>query len=328
MSSLIKKPCEITSKTTIAALIYGQSGMGKTTLACSAPKPVLFDFDGGISRIRDEHQVPCVQIKTFKEAQEALAEVEAAGSEYETIIIDTASKMVDSIVTDICGTAQPKIQQWGLVNAAFKNFLRSAQSIGKNIVFIAQREVEKDGEVNRYVPQFRASNYKDVICDLDVCGYMEMVTSKGRDVRQITFNPTSRNEGKNTAQFQPAYILPELAQGAPNRFLTERFAEYAQRMRERDERRNGTAKEVEEQMQAFVKTLEQCDTPAKLNAIITKAKAMPAKGDLKPRMSQAISEHAKAKGYIFDKATKTYSQPKPEPKPEEPEQASDDLNLQ
>ena len=99
-------------------------------------------------------------------------------------------------------------------------------------------------------------------------------------------------------------------------------------MRERDERRNGTAKEVEEQMQAFAKTLEQCDTAAKLNAIIGKAKAMPAKGDLKPRMSQAISEHAKAKGYVFDKNTKTYSQPEPEPKPEAEAQDNNDLNLE
>ena len=39
--SLIKKPNELDVQTKIKALIYGQAGMGKTTLALSAPKPLF-----------------------------------------------------------------------------------------------------------------------------------------------------------------------------------------------------------------------------------------------------------------------------------------------
>ena len=42
--SLIKKPNELTVKTTLSALIYGQPGMGKTTLALSAPNPVPVSY--------------------------------------------------------------------------------------------------------------------------------------------------------------------------------------------------------------------------------------------------------------------------------------------
>lgn len=292
--SLIKKPGEIAHKETIACLIYGQSGMGKTTLACSAPAPVIFDFDNGITRVKDEYQVPTVQVSSFKEAQEALREVQAAGDEYKTIVIDTASKMIDSIIYDICGTAQPKLQQWGLVNAAFKSFLRGVQQMGKNIVFIAQREVEKDGEANRYVPQFRASNYKDVICDLDVCGYMEMVTYKGQEVRQITFNPTSRNEGKNTAEFAPAYIIHDLTGSNPNTFLTDRFAEYVSRQKEKAEKRATNAQAVNDAMEEFSNKLEQCNDAECINALLDEAKATKAVGNLRIKMSQAISKKAKA----------------------------------
>ena len=48
---LIKKPNELVVKTNLSALIYGQPGMGKTTLALSAPHPLLLDFDGGIHRV-------------------------------------------------------------------------------------------------------------------------------------------------------------------------------------------------------------------------------------------------------------------------------------
>ena len=38
---LIKKPNELTVKNALSALIYGQPGMGKTTLALSSPQPLL-----------------------------------------------------------------------------------------------------------------------------------------------------------------------------------------------------------------------------------------------------------------------------------------------
>ncbi len=304
--SIIKRPTEIVGKETIAALIYGQSGMGKTTLACSAPAPVLFDFDGGVARIRDEHQVPTVQIEKWADALAALEELEGNGGEFKTIIVDTASKMIDSIIVHICGTAQPKLQQWGLINATFKSFLRSAQSLGKNIVFVAQREVEKNGEDNRYVPQFRASNYKDVICDLDVCGYMEMVTLKGHEVRQITFNPTSRNEGKNTADFEPAYIIPTLAEGQPNAFLAERFAEYTQRQREKAARRAETMQAVMSKVGDYQEQLNGCDSAETMNTICDRIKAEKPVGDLMLRLRQLVAARVAQLGLTFNKETKQY----------------------
>lgn len=41
---LIKKPNELQVKKTLSALIYGQPGMGKTTLALSSPHPLLLDL--------------------------------------------------------------------------------------------------------------------------------------------------------------------------------------------------------------------------------------------------------------------------------------------
>lgn len=303
--SLIKKPEELTAKTTLAVLIYGQSGMGKTTLACSAPNPVLFDFDGGVSRLKDEHQVPTVQITKWQDALDALEEV-GNSAEFSTVIVDTASKMMDSIVTHICGSAQPKIQQWGLINAAFKNFLRAVQSLGRNVVFVAQREVEKDGEVNRYVPQFRASNYKDVICDLDLLGYMEMTNIQGKDVRIITFNPTVRNEGKNTAEFEACYRLPELIPGAANSFLSDRFVEYAMRQQEKSERKAATLRQSEYIMEEFEKAAKGKTELDKLNnqlAFYLKAETI---GDTRARMNKVLRDKANNLNAKYNKDTQSY----------------------
>ena len=70
--AFIKKPSELEPVMTLAALIYGQPGIGKTTLACSAPAPVLFDFDGGSHRIDGSHQVDTVPISKWTDAVQAL----------------------------------------------------------------------------------------------------------------------------------------------------------------------------------------------------------------------------------------------------------------
>lgn len=41
-----------------SAILYGAPGVGKTTLACSAPNPILIDLDKGIQRIRAQHRPP------------------------------------------------------------------------------------------------------------------------------------------------------------------------------------------------------------------------------------------------------------------------------
>ena len=54
------------SKQTFSAIIYGSPGMGKTTLALSAPKPVLIDFDHGVSRVSARHRVPTIVSNTYE----------------------------------------------------------------------------------------------------------------------------------------------------------------------------------------------------------------------------------------------------------------------
>lgn len=201
--SLIKKPNELDVQTKIKALIYGQAGMGKTTLALSAPKPLLLDFDNGVNRVNFEHQKDTVQIKSFQEALDVLNE---DLSYYESIVVDTIGKMMDFIITKVCGTSNPRIQDWGRINQEFTNFVRIASSLNKNIIFIAHRDVRKEGEENVFVPAVREKTYSAIVTELDLLGYMDM----NKNVRQITFNPTNKNDGKNTCNLPALIAIPEV----------------------------------------------------------------------------------------------------------------------
>ena len=94
---LIKKASAIEPKRVLAALIYGQPGIGKTTLALSSPKPVLLDFDGGVNRVNGAHQTDTVQPTKWEDVTDAITEIREAGDTYKTIVVDTLGKMMSCL---------------------------------------------------------------------------------------------------------------------------------------------------------------------------------------------------------------------------------------
>ena len=96
--SLIRKSTELTIPSTVKMMIYGQAGMGKSTLALSAPAPLLLDFDNGVKRINISHLdgIDTVQVSSWQDVQQVLQEDLSA---YKTIVVDTIGKMMDFIIT-------------------------------------------------------------------------------------------------------------------------------------------------------------------------------------------------------------------------------------
>ena len=116
--SLIRKSNELNIPETVKMMIYGQAGMGKTTLAPSAPKPLLLDFDNGVKRINMSHLdgVDTVQVTSWSDVQQVMQEDLSA---YESIVVDTIGKMMDFIISYKCGSRQPSIKDWSGINAEF-----------------------------------------------------------------------------------------------------------------------------------------------------------------------------------------------------------------
>ena len=78
--SLIKKSNELVIPTTVKMMIYGQAGMGKSTVALSAPKPLLLDFDNGVKRMNMAHleNIDTVQVTSWSDVQQVLQEVQVS----------------------------------------------------------------------------------------------------------------------------------------------------------------------------------------------------------------------------------------------------------
>jgi hypothetical protein len=127
------------------------------------------------------------------------------------------------------------LQGYGERKAMFSALIKKISIMGKHLVFVAHRETRQDGDDMRYVPLFGGSNYDSLVTELDLVGYMEAVGRK----RTITFDPTSRNDGKNTCNLPSVMDIPTITDEhgnpvADNNFLTVQVIEpYIRRLKDR-----------------------------------------------------------------------------------------------
>ena len=96
------------------------------------------------------------------------------------------------------------LQGYGERKAEFSNFCKKISLLNKHLIFVAHRQTQQEGDEYRYVPLFGGSNYDALVTELDLVGYMEAQGKK----RTITFDPTSRNDGKNTCNLPSIVEVP------------------------------------------------------------------------------------------------------------------------
>jgi hypothetical protein len=308
--SLIRKKSELVYRPKIKMLIYGSAGAGKTTLALSAPKPLLLDCDNGVHRVNYDHQTDTLQVENYPQVLEVLTKEDL--TPYETIVIDTGGKLLDFMAEYIIAN-NPKmgkangtltLQGFGARKVEFQAFCKLVSSLNKHLVFVAHRksQTENDDKV-RYVPLFGGSNYDDLVTELDLVGYLEL---DGRR-RVITFDPTDRNDGKNTCNLPSMIELPvtvdEQGHGLENTFITDGVIKpYCERIAAIQEQ----GKKYDKLIADFAEGVAKAKTPEDVNGLIAVLKTMEHIGSSEVKCKTMIADRAKALGFVFDKAKKGY----------------------
>lgn len=305
--SLIKKSNELVIPSTVKMMIYGQAGMGKTTVALSAPKPLLLDFDNGVKRVNMAHLegIDIVQVSSWQDVQQVLQENLSA---YQTIVVDTIGKMMDFIITYKCGTRQPQIRDWGGINAEFSWMTRTLSSLNKNVVFVAHRDTRKDGDDTVFIPALREKSYNSIVTELDLLGYLEMKNENGVQKRTIIFDPTSRNDGKNTCNLPGIMFVPNILDKngnptAKNDFITTKVIQpYLNMLQIKKEERSRYDKVMEE----IKDNIEMITDAQSANDFASRINNFEHVGSSLSMARRLFSAKVNALGLVFDKKTKTY----------------------
>lgn len=309
--SLFKKPNELETNSTIKMLIYGQPGMGKSTLALSAPDPVMFDFDGGVNRVNKAFQCPTLQVQNWEQALAALDELQSGSVSFKTIVVDTAGKMLD-YMSDYIMRNDSKMRMrdgslalkgYGARKVMFVEFLKRVTMMNKNVVFVAHEKEDKDGDTRIVRPDMGGSSLGDLLKELDLVGYMQ---AQGAE-RAIYWSPQEKFYAKNTCNLPMWHKIPTIVNEkaevtSQNDFLTNIFSSYNSYLAKQAEIGNDYTNLVE-QIKSDIESIKDCDTA---NKAVARIIAYTPIWDSKARANKLITDKCNELGLSYNKATKAY----------------------
>ncbi len=274
-------------------VIYSAPGTGKTSLAFTAECPLLLDFDRGAHRacIRGDS----VRCERWDDAANMTAEDLAP---YATIVIDTAGRALDALTADIIERGQdPKaragsltIQGYGVLKGKFTAWLRSVNTMGKDVILIAHMDEQRRGD--------------DVIERLDVQGGSKGEIYKAADamgriaIRDgkywLLFSPTDAAFGKNPGQLEPL-VIPRPDKDP--QFLAKVIQQIKDKLNTLSEEQ-AKAQEELEAWRVVIEAMKDADDFNDKLAGVKKA----------PKAAQALfAKTASERGLVYDKAAAKYA---------------------
>ena len=116
-------------------VLYGKSNSGKTTLASTFPKPILYIVvaDDGISSVSKVDGVDCIEVEKCQDINSVLDEL-MKDTQYATVVVDTFSLYTNMWITENVTSKKKKMTQqaWGDLKTETEELIRLASKLSKN----------------------------------------------------------------------------------------------------------------------------------------------------------------------------------------------------
>ena len=133
----------------MSILLYGRSGTGKTTIAATFPKPLLFlDIkEFGTDSVCDIPGIDALYVETWQDFETIYWFLRAGNHQYKTIVIDTVTmmqKLAQEYSLEQDGKekdGQMNKNLWGITSKTMCAWLINYRDLPYNIVFLAQDRI-------------------------------------------------------------------------------------------------------------------------------------------------------------------------------------------
>lgn len=281
-------------------LIFGQPGIGKSSLGYSTHDPLLLDFDKGAHRAANRRDTLVIDL--WKDVIELMDSADALAP-YASLTVDTVGRCLDVMTAHIAQTEPKKapggnlsLQGWGTLKANFRTWIAALRTKGKDVLLIAHDKEDKDGDSRIVRPDIAGASFGEVMKVADFVGYLYMANRR----RILDFNPTDKWIGKNPAGWDP-FELPAVAKCGS--FMADLFSRGRDALGAISEESAKVTTAVDE----WRDTIAGFTTAADYNSAIPKIKKLAA--ILQPQVAKILMDCAVTAGIPFDKGKKCFTEP-------------------
>jgi hypothetical protein len=188
--------------------IFGQPGIGKTSLSFTMPKPVLFlDFDRGALRAAQQNRPDVMNVSNFGDFYASLMSdgfsdfIKQNG--YKSIVMDTVGSMLEDFASNYLIRTDRKngnaagglsLQGWGALSNLFNSIRNRCIELGVNICLVSHSKDQGDDAIARMDLAIKGGSSEIVMRISDQIGFMYMEGAN----RTIDFSPSQMHVGKDT----------------------------------------------------------------------------------------------------------------------------------
>lgn len=126
----------------INVLVYGRSGVGKTTLIATAPKPIIISTESGLLSIA-AYNIPVIEIETLDDLHEAYSYVNTKKmrKKFQTVCLDSISDIAETVLISLRKECRDARQAYGDLNMGMSEIIRLFRDMRMSTFFIAKAEI-------------------------------------------------------------------------------------------------------------------------------------------------------------------------------------------
>lgn len=215
----------------LSMMFYGDPGMGKTVLACSAievaeMQPILMlDLESNITSVKSKlnfieakdlgkkivkDKIDRLAISSTNDIQTVLDYVLTNRNVYKTIIIDSLSEICSMALNEAAGEGKVRkslltviphqIQNYGYVTLLIKQVIDAFKQLDATIIYTSLEDIDKiEGElVMKVRPNFFGKLSREVMARIAIVGNLSIKI--GGTSREVRFQPTNRIVAKDQSE--------------------------------------------------------------------------------------------------------------------------------
>lgn len=289
--------------------IFGQPGIGKTSLSFTMPGPVLFmDFDRGLTRAVQQSRPDSFSVSDFgafwEHVQSEQFQIDVEEGNYQSFVVDTVGAMLDDYAASYLISMDRKngnaagglsLQGWGALGNLFNKLRARLQSLDLHLCLVSHAKDAGEDAVVRMDLAIKGGSSDIVTRISDQIGFVWM---EGKN-RVIEFTPSQMHLGKDTAAVGKVAI-PDAADIKYQTFFSDIVTRVNAKMASETEAQIAAKAKIA----AYRNEISECKTPEQFTALSERVATEGA--TVRVQLKQLLSAQMKAQGVEYNKEAKAF----------------------